>query len=391
MSHTIQELKIRQALPLEAKIAMTKTRLREWVSFWGLDNVYVSFSGGKDSTVLLHIARSIYPDIKACFIDTGLEYPEIRDFVKSFDNVDIIKPKMTFKQVIEKYGYPFISKEVSECVYGAKKYLKSLEQAETIAKTDRQTDSTSTLISTINFAELANTLKRKMENREGGANERLLILLGELPPKTNKTEITPDKSLYNQEKYKFFLEAPFEISNRCCNVMKKAPAKEYAKKTGKKPIIAMLAEESNLRTQKWLKEGCNAFDNKNPTSNPLSFWTEQDILQYIRIYNVKICSVYGDIIPDYSNSDNIDGQIDISELGLIEDNRRLKLTGCNRTGCMFCGFGCHLEKSPNRFERMKITHPKQYDYIMRSKEKGGLNYKEVIDWINDNSDLNIRY
>lgn len=83
--------------------------------------------------------------------------------------------------------------------------------------------------------------------------------------------------------------------------------------------------------------------------------------------------------------------MDISELGLIQDNRPLKTSGCSRTGCMFCGFGCHLEKSPNRFERMKITHPKQYDYIMRPKEQGGLNYKAVIDWINANSDLNIKY
>lgn len=81
MTHTLQELKIRQALPLEVKINMTKIRLREWVNYYGLDGVYISFSGGKDSTVLLHIARSIYPDIKACFVDTGLEYPEIR-FIK---------------------------------------------------------------------------------------------------------------------------------------------------------------------------------------------------------------------------------------------------------------------------------------------------------------------
>ena len=140
MGHTIQELRIRQALPLEQKILMTKTRIREWVNYYGLEGVYVSFSGGKDSTVLLHIAREIYPDIKAVFVDTGLEYPEIREFVKTFDNVDIIRPKMNFKQVIEKYGYPFISKEVSECVYGAKKYLTSLTKAATITKTDRQTD-----------------------------------------------------------------------------------------------------------------------------------------------------------------------------------------------------------------------------------------------------------
>lgn len=139
MSHTIQDLKIRQALPLEQKILMTKARLREWVNYYGLDGVYVSFSGGKDSTVLLHIARELYPDIKAVFVDTGLEYPELREFVKTFDNVDIIRPKMNFKQVIEKYGYPFISKEVSECVYGAKKYLTELTKSDKIL-TDRQTD-----------------------------------------------------------------------------------------------------------------------------------------------------------------------------------------------------------------------------------------------------------
>ena len=111
--HTIQELKMRQRLPLDIKVRMTQQRIREWVNEFGVDGVYVSFSGGKDSTVLLHIARQIYPDMKACFVDTGLEYPEIREFVKTFDNVDIVRPSMNFKQVIEKYGYPFISKEVA--------------------------------------------------------------------------------------------------------------------------------------------------------------------------------------------------------------------------------------------------------------------------------------
>ncbi len=136
----ITGLKIKQALPLEIKVNMTIARIRAWVDYYGLDGVYVSFSGGKDSTVLLHIARSIYPDIKAVFVDTGLEYPEIRDFVKKFDNVDWLKPKLTFKQVIEKYGYPFISKEVAECVQGARKYLTELASSDNIIKTDRQTD-----------------------------------------------------------------------------------------------------------------------------------------------------------------------------------------------------------------------------------------------------------
>ena len=151
-----------------------------------------------------------------------------------------------------------------------------------------------------------------------------------------------------------------------------------------------MAAESFLRTQKWLNNGCNAFDIKHPISNPLSFWTEQDILQYIKEKNLPICSVYGDIVVDYEDEDQFSGQMDLSDFGLIEDKRKLKTTGCFRTGCMFCGYGCHLEKE-SRFERMKVTHPKIYDYIMRPKEQGGLNYKEVIDWINNNSDINIKY
>lgn len=136
---TAKELQELQALPLSVKIAKTEQRIKEWVNYYGLDGVYISFSGGKDSTALLHIARNIYPDIKAVFSDTGLEFPEIRNFVKTFDNVDLVKPKMIFRDVIEKYGYPFISKEVSECVYGARKYLTRLIDENTIL-TDRQTD-----------------------------------------------------------------------------------------------------------------------------------------------------------------------------------------------------------------------------------------------------------
>ena len=122
--HVISDLYQMQSLSLRAKIGMTKRRINEWVDMYGEDGVYVSFSGGKDSTVLLDIARQLYPNIKAVFVDTGLEYPEIRLFVKTVSNVDWIRPKLTFRQVIEKYGYPFISKEVSECVYGAKKFLR---------------------------------------------------------------------------------------------------------------------------------------------------------------------------------------------------------------------------------------------------------------------------
>lgn len=131
--NTLHDLQMLQSLPLEVKVAKTKLRINEWIEKYGEDGVYISFSGGKDSTVLLHIARQMYPNLKAVFVNTGLEYPEIVQFVKTFDNVDWLRPKMNFKEVVEKYGFPFISKEVSECVDGARKYIKIL--------TDRQTDS----------------------------------------------------------------------------------------------------------------------------------------------------------------------------------------------------------------------------------------------------------
>lgn len=138
--HTLSELQTLQALPLSLKVKKTQQRIREWVNEYGVDGVSVSFSGGKDSTVLLHIVREMYPEAKAVFADT-MEFPELREFVKTFDNVDWIKPKMSYVEVVKKYGYPMISKEVSECVYGARRYLKSvltsLAEDETVV-TDRQ-------------------------------------------------------------------------------------------------------------------------------------------------------------------------------------------------------------------------------------------------------------
>lgn len=124
---TAEELRIMQAYPLDLKVKKTQLRIREWVNYYGIENCAVSFSGGKDSTVLLHIVRELYPDIEAVFCNTGLEYPEIQKFAKSFDNVTVLHPQMNFKDVVTKYGYPFISKEVAERVHNARECLKSYD------------------------------------------------------------------------------------------------------------------------------------------------------------------------------------------------------------------------------------------------------------------------
>lgn len=421
--HVISDLWQMQSLPLEAKIRMTKYRIRQWVEYYGEDGVYVSFSGGKDSTVLLDLVRQMYSNVTAVFVDTGLEYPEIREFVKTFSNIVWLKPKKNFKQVITEYGYPFISKEVSDKVDGARKYMQALNDAQSRERESR------TVRYAWGIADLLG-IDRRGEAKE--SPEYLSLKMGIIPSETSRyqqvvgTYKNKDGSVskYCMPRYKFFLEAPFNLSASCCRIMKKSPVHSYGRKTHKKPMTAQMASESRLRTAQWLRNGCNGFEMTSPISNPMSFWTEQDVLLYIELnkdrmcrdrinchekvmwygsrivsretgatiesieYYRPICSVYGDIVTEPSDCD-----YEFTERSEIFDKDRplLKTTGCSRTGCMFCGYGCHLEKSPTRFEQMKETHPKQYAYIMKPVEEGGLGYKDVIDWINQHGNMDIKY
>ena len=56
-------------------------------------------------------------------------------------------------------------------------------------------------------------------------------------------------------------------------------------------------------------------------------------------------------------------------------------SGESRTGCMFCAFGEHLEPQPNKFQRMQITHPKQWEYCMKPVDQGGLGLSIPLDYI----------
>lgn len=114
-----QKLKQMQSLPLEQKIIVSKQRIKQWLEAWD-NQCVVSFSGGVDSTVLLDLVRQVNPDVKGVFVNTGLEYPEIVKFVKTIPDIDIVRPKMNYKQVIEKYGYPFPSKETAMKIYEIK-------------------------------------------------------------------------------------------------------------------------------------------------------------------------------------------------------------------------------------------------------------------------------
>lgn len=302
------ELAQLQMLTLEQKVELTGRKIKEFYD--ELDGkCYVSFSGGKDSTVLLDIARKVCPDIEVVFVDTGLEYPEIRDFVKTKENVTWLKPKKSFKQVIEQYGYPVISKQQAGYVH----QIKAKDNPKVLAR----------------------------YTREG-------------------SKFTLHK------KYRFLLNAPFKVSDKCCYALKKSPVKKYERKTGNAPITGMLAEESLDRMLAYLKGGCNVFDGNRKRSMPMGVWTEQDVLRYIKENNLPIADIYGDVVE-------VDG--------------KLTTSGLNRTGCIFCMFGCHMETDEeDRFKTLKERHPKLYDYCM---EKLGL--RDVLNYIYEHLGINRRY
>jgi len=302
--HIKEQLKALQSLTLEQKIQATKVRIIEWYNRYD-GNVYVSFSGGKDSTVLLDIVRQSYPEIEAVYVDTGLEYPEIRDFVKTKENVTWLKPELSFYEVLKKYGYPIISKEVSRDIAVA---------------------------------------RRKPDGKTAD----------KFNPNSDYCKKYGMQWCLN--KWDFLKDSDIPISNQCCNIMKKRPAKKYKKETNKKAILATMTCESRERKQNWLKSGCNAFDNNDPQSQPMSFWTEQDVLQYLITYKIPYASIYGDIIKNRKG--------------------KLETTGAERTGCMFCCYGIQCEKEPNRFQKMKVTHPKQYDYCIHK-----LGIGKILDFI----------
>jgi 3'-phosphoadenosine 5'-phosphosulfate sulfotransferase (PAPS reductase)/FAD synthetase len=282
---TSEELQERLSWTLPQKIDHALATIESALSYCD-GNAYVSFSGGKDSTILLSLARIIKPDIKAVFFNTTNEFPEIYRFIQSIDCIKV-QPEMNLKTVIEKVGFPLISKEQAQYIREA-----------------RHTHS-------------EKLLDLRLHGRKG-----------------NQGKIS--------NKWQHLIQAPFEVSEKCCFHLKKKPAYKFEKENKLLPIIGTTVGEGSLRKQKYLKTGCNAFELNRPASYPLSIWTNEDSWNYIKQNKIPYCEVYD--------------------------------KGETQTGCMICGFGCQHD---DRFKRLEVNQSKAFEIGMNFKNSG-VTYAEAL-------------
>jgi len=263
-------LSARQRMPLDAKVNFAKNRIRKVIDDYGLDKCVISFSGGKDSTVLSHIVLSMGYKIDHYFINTRLEYPECVKFVKEWTTKNDVKlmtmtPKIRPTEIWEKFGYPFFTKEVADTLYRLRKgYTISERRKKTVAP--------------------------------------------------------------------FMKYKDVPISEKCCHYLKKQPSIKFFKENDK--IVTMIgttAQESNIRRLNWIRKGCIYETRGQVVTNPIIFFTEKDIWEYIKKYKVDIAKVYA--------------------------------KGIRRTGCFCCGFGCHYPDG-NNFTILKEINPVLYEQVM---------------------------
>ena len=315
--------------PYYLKPSFSMKRVKQFHDFMnGL--VYVSFSGGLDSTIMAYIVCEAYVRyelsgaVYLVFSDTGMEYPEIREFVKyyadwlqrQFKSLEIIlvvvRPDKSFKQVCEEEGFPIISKEVAAKI-------------------------------------------RKLKHGNLSDRYRNYLLNGD---ERGKFGMLP-------KCHRYLIACEFDVSERCCLILKEGPMNNFEKRTGRKPFVGITQDESLVRSNQYNHTGCNVYTGKRLKSQPIAFFTRNDVLHYKIDKQIPICCVYGDVIQD------MQGNYDT--------------TGEKRTGCVVCGFGANQEEEPNRFQRLSCSenkaHRAMYNWAM-NLTNNGVTYKEALETCN---------
>lgn len=357
---TYQELQEKQSWSYEKKYKTSISKILEFCIKNDF-NVSVSFSGGADSTVLMDLVCEVWSMTKedhnkpllVIYADTSNEFITMKKHVKFMKeyfeqkyniiiDLHIAKGEMSYDKVVKEIGYPVGSKKISRMVRDVREFFKK---------------------NNIKWDDIKDKIDNGIESadylRNLNFSDQVILRLTGI---TSKNHISKTWSI--PKKWRKLIIAPFDVSEKCCDYLKKEPLKLVQKQFNASPIFGTLAEDSKQRETAYLTTGCNLYrQNGKNQSTPMAYWLRrQDVLRHIYETNLPIAPAYGELIQ--------------SEDGLFE------FTGEHNTGCKLCLFGCHMEKEPNRIQRLKDLEPATYNYAIRPIEEKGLNYKMVMDYIN---------
>lgn len=335
--------------------------------------VAISFSGGKDSAVLLYIMACAwtltkYKDqpLRVFFADTSNEFASARTYRKEY--IKWIKEKFgisieyheakadeSYFNVVDNVGLPFVSKKVSRMIRDAKEMFKKLGL--------KYSDIESYMPQHYTQKYIDSMIAAADHMRKLGFSDTVIL---------NLTKIRSDNKIGRR-----FLPVCYRpiidndeicLSEKCCDILKKEPLKKIEKEMGDfLPVTGEMAMDSRDRMSAYRITGCNSFYGDHPKSKPLGPMTEQAILQFIYTREIPIMPPYGDC--------------KCNECG------EYKLTGEQRTGCKLCGFGLFYD--PERFSRLYEFEPKIVEFAFTSRKNGGLGYREVCSFLNENCGMNI--
>lgn len=308
----MEEFLQKQRLPYKSKVNYAQRRAYDFRRECEMRDLNMHISvGGLDSITLLLFLRSIGVEVPAISVSI-LEDKSIQEIHKQL-GVQAIKPYMTKTQVLNKLGFPVVSKA----------------KARKISILQNPDSEKQTFIHAIMTGDM-------------GAQGHF--------QHSNKIKL-PDKWIelfggyYQEHRPDLNCKiANFPVSADCCYYMKEKPADDWAKEHNSVPFLGLMASEGGQREMGLIKNGCNYFGKNTIRSCPFAIFTRQDLLQLALDLNVPVPKIYGTIER--------------------KSNGELYTTRAQRTGCSMCGFGIHMEKRPHRFDRLYEDNPKEWEYWM---------------------------
>lgn len=222
-------------------------KIKSVIGQYGEDNFCISFSGGKDSTVLSWLIDEALPGnrIPRVYADTGIELNMVRDFVydlqKTDDRIVIIKPSTPIKPMLERDGYPFKSKEYSR-----------------VLATYRRSGETKWV--------------KSRWDKSGQTNRRFVF------PEILRYQFTQDSSF------------KLKVSAKCCDRLKKKPFALWQKENNRPlGIVGIMAKEGGQRAS----ARCQVFRNNTLWHfQPLVPVTKAWENWLIAEHNISICDIY---------------------------------------------------------------------------------------------------